>query len=167
MLSFEQQKELLQMQLDNSRIRHQLQLERLRSSEENERAQSSLEHQKLELGRAGPKLDIATSLRLLPHFNEKDVDNFFVLFERVADTQDMPDTHRALMLQSRLTGKAQRAFSALTVEEACDYDIVKASVLRAYEVIPEAYRQRFRNMRKRLDQRNVEFARELHLQCQR
>ena len=65
-------------------------------------------------------LDIATILHLLPHFNEKDVDTFFLLFERVADTQDQTGSHRALMLQSRLTGKAQRAFSALTVEEACD-----------------------------------------------
>ena len=53
------------------------------------------------------------------------------------------------------------------MEEARDYDLVKASVLRAYELIPEAYRQRFRNMRRRSDQTNVEFARELRLQCQR
>ena len=183
MLSFEQQKELLQMQLDNSKVLHQLQFERLRFTEENERARRSLEHQKLELeaqrldlirqgkitspGAAGHKLDIATSLHLLPRFNEKDIDTFFLLFERVADTQDWPGSHRALLLQSRLTGKAQRAFSALTVEEARDYDLVKASVLRAYELIPEAYRQRFRNMRRRSDQTNVEFARELRLQCQR
>ncbi|CAL8375920.1 unnamed protein product [Arctogadus glacialis] len=49
MLSFEQQKELLQMQLDNSKVLHQLQFERLRFTEENERARRSLEHQKLEL----------------------------------------------------------------------------------------------------------------------
>ncbi|XP_059907791.1 uncharacterized protein LOC132457555 [Gadus macrocephalus] len=183
MLSFEQQKELLQMQLDNSNVLQQLQFERLRFTEENERARRSLEHKKLGLeaqrldlirqgkitspGAAGHKLDIATSLHLLPRFNEKDVDTFFLLFERVADTQDWPGSHRALLLQSRLTGKAQRAFSALTVEEARDYDLVKASVLRAYELIPEAYRQRFRNMRRLSDQTNVEFARELRLQCQR
>ena len=40
-------------------------------------------------------------------------------------------------------------------------------MLRAYELIPEAYRQRFRTMRRRSDQTNVEFARELRLQCQR
>ena len=36
--SFEQQKELLQMQLDDSRIRHRLRLERLHFSEEDEHA---------------------------------------------------------------------------------------------------------------------------------
>ena len=71
------------------------------------------------------------------------------------------------MLKSRLTGKAQQAFSDLSVEEACNFKIVKASVLRAYELIPEAYRQWFRNVQKRSDQTNVEFARELRLQCQR
>ena len=124
----------------------------------------SLEQQKLELvaqrldlirqgkitspGAADPKLDIATSLRLLPHFNEKDVDTFFLLFERVADAQRWPGSHRSLLLQSRLTRKAQQAFSALSIEEAQDYDVQKASLLRAYELVPEASRQRFRNMRK-------------------
>ena len=55
---------------------------------------------------------------------------FFLLFEWVADAQDRPGSHRALMLQSRLTGKAQRAFSALSVEEARDYKFVKASCER-------------------------------------
>ena len=44
---------------------------------------------------------------------------------------------------------------------------MKASVLRVYELIPGANRQRFRNMQKCSDQTNVEFARELHLQGQR
>ena len=71
------------------------------------------------------------------------------------------------MLQCVLSGRAQRAFSALILEDSCKYETVKASVLKVYELIPEAYRQRFRNMRKRTDQSNVEFARDLRLQCQR
>ena len=89
--------------------------------------------------------------------------HFFLLFERVADAQGWSSSRRALMLQCVLTGRAQRAFSALCVEDSRKYD----SVLKAYELIPEAYRQRFRSMTKRTDQSNVEFARELRLQCQR
>ena len=143
-------------------------------NEDNERKKRSLERQKLDLeaqrlqlirqgkmptpGGKDPQLDIASSLCSLPHFNEKDVDTFFRLFERVADAQEWPGSHRALMLQSRLTGKAQRTFSALSVEEAREYSTVKAAVLRAYELIPEAYRQRFRNMRKRSDQTSKRIA---------
>ena len=180
-LTFAEQKELLLLQLENRKMEHQMQMDRLRLNEQNERAKRELEQQKLELeaerldlikqgkmpGLGDPKLDISTSLRLLPPFNEKDVDTFFVLFERVADAQGWPDSHRALMLQCTLTGKAQRAFSALSVEDAKDYEFIKASFLRLFELIPEAYRQRFRGMRRRPDQSNVEFARDLRLQYQR
>lgn len=41
-----------------------------------------------------------------------------------------------------------------------DYEMVKAAVLRAYELDPEAYRQNFRGLRKTATQTYVEFARE-------
>ncbi len=44
--------------------------------------------------------------------------------------------------------------------ESLDYDTVKAAVLRAYELVPEAYRQKFRAWLKQAKQTNVEFARE-------
>ena len=37
---------------------------------------------------------------------------------------------------------------------------MKSTVLQAYELVPEAYRQMFRNKRKEVDQTHVEFARE-------
>lgn len=40
------------------------------------------------------------------------------------------------------------------------YDAVKAAILRAYELVPEAYRQRFRSHKKSFSQTFVEFARE-------
>ena len=50
--------------------------------------------------------------------------------------------------------------AALTVDQSLNYVIVKASVLRAYELVPEAYRQKFRNCVKSVSQTYVEFARE-------
>lgn len=38
-------------------------------------------------------------------------------------------------------------------------------MLKAYALVPEAYRQRFRNLRRRPEQTHVEFAHELNLQC--
>ncbi len=48
--------------------------------------------------------------------------------------------------------------SALSTEDSLDYDTVKAAVLRAYELVPEAYRQRFRSCSKSAKQTFVEFA---------
>lgn len=65
-----------------------------------------------------------------------------------------------LLLQCNLTGKAQQVCSALPVEKCLDYNVVKAAILRAYELVPEAYRQRYRNLTKTVNQTFVEFAQE-------
>ncbi len=46
------------------------------------------------------------------------------------------------------------------MDTSFDYDVVKAAVLRAYELVPEAYRQKFRNQKKAVTQTFVEFSRE-------
>ncbi len=66
------------------------------------------------------------------------------------------------MLQCVLTGRAQEAYSALTDQECRSYSSVKAAVLRAYELVPEAYRQRFRTWKKGEKQSYLEFARDIH-----
>ncbi|KAL2096412.1 hypothetical protein ACEWY4_008560 [Coilia grayii] len=65
-----------------------------------------------------------------------------------------------LMLQSVFSGKAQEVFSALSSDQATQYDVVKTTILHAYELVPEAYRQKFRNLKKPDQQTFVEFARE-------
>ena len=50
--------------------------------------------------------------------------------------------------------------SALPLEDSFNYEVVKATVLRAYELVPEAYRQRFRSHRKSSSKTHVEFARD-------
>lgn len=46
----------------------------------------------------------------------------------------------------------------MSVDNSLDYEIVKSAVLRAYELVPEAYRQKFRRFRKYDNQTYVEFA---------
>ncbi len=63
-------------------------------------------------------------------------------------------------LQCRLIGKAQEVCSALSIDDSLDYEKVKSAVLRAYELVPEAYRQKFRSHAKTANQTFVEYARE-------
>ena len=104
--------------------------------------------------------DLGKQVRLVPPFNEDDVDNFFLHFEKVATSLDWPERHWALLVQSVLRGKAQEAYSALSVEECSDYASVKVAILKAYELVPEAYRQKFRNYLKSESQTHVEFSHE-------
>ena len=96
-----------------------------------------------------------------PNSMERDLDTFFSLFERVADARGWPDVDRTLMLQCVFTGKAQEAYSALSLVDGTIYSKVKAAVLKAYELVPEAYRQRFRGGKRGERQTHVELARDI------
>ncbi|XP_071060993.1 uncharacterized protein [Pseudochaenichthys georgianus] len=84
---------------------------------------------------------------------------FFGAFERIAAALRWPEDVWAILVQCKLVGKAQEACSS-SVEDSLEYDKVKGAILRAYELVPEAYRQRFRGMKKASGQTYVDFARE-------
>ena len=44
--------------------------------------------------------------------------------------------------------KAQDAYAALSVEDCGVYHVKKAAILNAYELVPGAHRQKFRNKKK-------------------
>ena len=64
----------------------------------------------------------------------------------------------AFTAASILKGKAQETYRALPIFECVDYSYVKNAIFKAYELVPEAYRQKFRNYRKQESQTHVEFA---------
>lgn len=92
--------------------------------------------------------DVSKHIALVPHFRESQVDTYFAAFELVAAAFCWSKEVWCLLLQCKLVGKAQEVCSALTLEESLQYDVVKTTVLHAYELVPEAYRQCFRNHKK-------------------
>ncbi|XP_035984480.1 uncharacterized protein LOC118558122 [Fundulus heteroclitus] len=104
--------------------------------------------------------DISKHITLVPPFRESEVDSYFGAFERIAVALKWPKEFWSLLLQCKLVGKAQEVCSSLSIEHSLDYDILKKTVLQAYELVPEAYRQKFRSLSKTANQTFVEFARE-------
>ncbi|XP_059802435.1 uncharacterized protein LOC132379012 [Hypanus sabinus] len=106
--------------------------------------------------------NVSRELRLVPPFEETDVDSYFLLFEKVAVNQKWSKEQWVALLQSVLKGKSQRAYVAMSLEEGGveNYDEVKEAILRTYELVPEAYRQKFRNLRKGWNQTYTELAHE-------
>ena len=105
-------------------------------------------------------VDITKYARLVPLFNEQQVDSYFNSFEKVAIINSWPKDKWVALLQGVLTGTARNVFDSLSVEDSLDYDLVKDSILKAYERIPEFYRQQFRSYRKQVNQTYVEFSME-------
>lgn len=112
-----------------------------------------------------PNFDVSRHIGLVPIFREDEADAYFPVFERIATTLSWSKGLWTLLLQCKLSGKAQEACSALTLEQSLEYDTVKATVLRAYERVPEAYRQNFRNAVKTVHQTYAEFAHEKAMLC--
>lgn len=112
------------------------------------------------VGLAPDAFDVGKHIALVPQFRETEVDTYFSAFERIATSLHWPKEVWSLLLQCRLFGKAQEVCSTLSLEESLKYESVKSAILRAYELVPEAYRQRFRKHKKSPTQTFVEFARE-------
>ena len=91
------------------------------------------------------KFDLGKNVRLVPPFNESEVDKYLQHFERVAQNLRWPAAQWPLLLQSVLKGKVQEAYTALQIYECTDYNCVKNIILKAYELVPEVYCQKFRN----------------------
>ena len=125
---------------------------RMREIEMQERANQL--RQKIEYN-----FDVAKHIRLVSPFQEKEVDKYFLHFEKVAENLNWPKEHWTLLLQSVLIGKAREIYTQLGVEQSHHYETFKELILKGYELVPEAYRQKFRNCKKVSNQTHVEFAR--------
>ena len=88
------------------------------------------------LGKQSPSdkasvFDPARNIRLVPPFQEKEVDKYFAHFEKFADSLNWPKESWVLLLQSVLVGKAQEIYGSLSVEQSSNYEHVKEAILKA------------------------------------
>ena len=74
---------------------------------------------------------------------------------KIAKSLASPNEYWTLLLQSVLTRKAR--------ETSSNYEEVKEAILKGYELVTEAYRQKCRRCRKRDDRTHVDFDREKEL----
>ena len=153
----EREREREEREKEREREREEREKERefqlkMREIEMQERANQS--KQKIEYN-----FDVTKHIRLVPPFLEKEVDKYFLHFEKVAENLNWPKEHWTLLLQSVLIGKAREIYTQLGVEQSHHYETVKELILKGYELVPEAYRQQFRNCKKDSNQTHVEFAR--------
>ena len=151
-------RELRELELKAEQEKALLEAEKEAAAREHELKMASLGKQSPS-DKAGV-FDPARNIRLVPPFQEKEVDKYFAHFEKVADSLNWPKESWVLLLQSVLVGKAQEIYGSLSVEQSSNYEHVKEAILKAYELVPEAYRQKFRNYLKYDSKTHVEFARE-------
>ena len=149
------------LQMEEKERQERLAFEKQKFEKELE-AKMALEQAKLDKhgsSSSSGKFDATKNIRLVPKFQETEVDKYFLHFEKIAESLKWPKESWTLLLQSVFIGKAREIYSSLSIEQCHSYDVVKKAVLKAYELVPEAYRQRFRSAKKETNQTHVEFAR--------
>ena len=118
--------------------------------------------------RDGPTaFKVENAVRLIPRFNDHDIETFLISFEKIAELNQFPRDKYSAILQAHLTGKALKVFTELSLEECKDYDTLKQALLTAYAVVPEVYRKRFRESSKNHAETYSEFAFRLTTQFKR
>ena len=149
----DRQFQLQKLQLEREKLEIELELTRLKNQNPQpvveQSSSASVKH-----------FDVAKVSRLVPCFDETDPEMFFRQFEKTASTLSWPRDHWTILIQTVLKGKGALVYSNLSVDESKDYALVKQTVLTAYELTVEGYRQQFRNTTKPLDKTYVEFANE-------
>ena len=83
-------------------------------------------------------------IRFVPPILEKEVDKKYFHFQKIANSLASPNEYSTLSLRSFLTKKAR--------ETSSNTEEVKEAILKAYELVKEANRQKCRSCRKRDDQ---------------
>ncbi len=63
------------------------------------------------------KDQIVRSMSLVPRFDEREVEKYFLMFEKVAESMEWPRDLYCLFLQSLLTGKAKDIYCAPTTAQ--------------------------------------------------
>ncbi|XP_071959886.1 uncharacterized protein [Antedon mediterranea] len=160
--------ELARIELEREKLIFERRKIEMQTQREMEKEKHEFELKKLELAnQMGHTTRVSTpndseitqNIKWVPKFNEDEVETYFLAFEKIANRLKWPARHWTVFLQTALVGKAQEVFSALADDQCESYDAVKTAVLSTYELVPEAYRQKFRNLGKPYDQTFTEFAR--------
>ncbi|XP_069172659.1 uncharacterized protein [Procambarus clarkii] len=147
-LELEQEKEKAQVEKEKA----QVEKEKERTKQMQIEANRTLAEQRIEHGlpesttQVSHPPDVRVREKDIPLFVPEEAESFFEHFEKVASIKKWPQEEWAQLVQLRLTGAAREAYTQLSLEECQDYATVKSSILRSFQLTPEAYRKRFREM---------------------
>ena len=102
---------------------------------------------------------VETASKLLPKLgSDSELEVYLITFKKIATLNNWPKEHWSAVLQTQLKGKALRIFAELPDDVIQDFDQLQNALLTAYELSPEHYRKRFRDIRKSDSENYTDFA---------
>src|SRR5208282_3059453 len=167
----EQQKlDLQDQQLRANLFEAQLQRDHEREKMQHDLALAQLQTQPVTSPRRtdGPTFRVDSAVKMMPKLiNELEIDVYLITFERIASLNKWPKEHWSALIQTQLRGKGLRVFAELPTAQCQDYEVLKETLLIAYELAPEIYRKRFRSLVKLTSDTYSDFAFKQNNLCKR
>ena len=96
--------------------------------------------------------------KVAKHTEKDDIEVYLATFERIMTAYEVNRQQCVYKLAAQLSEKAQQAYTAMSSEEAVDYERVKAAILKRYDINEETYRLWFRSVVKSIDESHREVA---------
>ncbi|CAI9731145.1 Hypothetical predicted protein [Octopus vulgaris] len=157
MMAYELEKLRLQISLEQEKCAagkekqaHELKLKANQIDSESEEA---------DVATPSKHFNIASACKFVPRFQDSDLDNYFLAFEKTAELMKWPKTKWSILLQTQLTGKSLEVYSAMSIADCKDYDLVKQKILYCHEQVAEVYQQKLRQAWKNSCDSYIEFTR--------
>ena len=82
-----------------------------------------------------------------------DIDVYLEAFERYCVEAGVDKGKYSFLLSANLTGRALETYSPLPREDANDYELLKAEILKSYDLNENGYRKKFRGLSFSLERR--------------
>ena len=102
---------------------------------------------------------VETAAKLLPKLaSEQELEVYLITFRKIASLNNWPKEHWSAILQTQLKWKALLVFAELPGSVIQDFDQLQVALLAAYELSPEHYRKKFRDIRKSDSENFADFA---------
>ena len=110
-----------------------------------------LEQQKLDKNVHGAtaSADVKPRAPKMPAFDETrdEMDSYLCRFERYATANKWDKSTWATNLSALLRGKALDVYALLPIEQSLDYNVLKTSLLKRYDLTEDGFKRRFRSSR--------------------
>ncbi|XP_025084054.1 uncharacterized protein LOC112558046 [Pomacea canaliculata] len=99
-----------------------------------------------------------TEVKMAPFDCKTDqIERFLTQFEKLARASRVPCDSWAIQLSGLLRDSAKQVYHQLSDESADDYEVLKAALLRRFQVTAETYRLRFRQAKKEQGETHDQF----------
>ena len=151
----------------DSEMKYKLEIKRLEFEFEKEKLKMEFDLKAMELNSKNqhlqdnqpPQFKVESATKLLPKLaSDHELEVYLITFRKIATLNNWPKEHWSAILQTQLKGKSMRIFSELSDSVIRDFDRLQAALLAAYELTPENYRKKFREIKKIESENYTDFA---------